>query len=72
MLFFWEYIYIFGGGGVSYCYLGPCIQKVVCIPVVPNISNPLRKLDPAYPETHVLLSAVPMNGSTVSVTCLMW
>ena len=29
-------IYILvGGGGVSYCYLGPCIQKVVWIPVVP-------------------------------------
>ena len=34
MLLFWEYIF-FGGGGVSYCYLGPCIQKVVWIPVVP-------------------------------------
>ena len=32
--FFWEYIY-FGWGGVSYFYLGPSIQKVVWIPVVP-------------------------------------
>ena len=35
------YIY-FGWGGVSYCYLGPCIQKIVYIPVVtifPPISH---------------------------------
>ena len=27
--------YLVWGGGVSYCYLGPCVQKVVWIPVVP-------------------------------------
>ena len=48
-------IYFLVCGGVSYCYLGPCIQKVVWIPVVPifppishdfcyNIKNSLLRL----------------------------
>ena len=31
----------------------------------------LIKLGPAYPYTHVLLSTVPVNGSSVSVICLI-
>ena len=44
MLLFWKYIFVGGGagaegGGVSYFYLGPRIQKVVWISVVPFFSH---------------------------------